>query len=348
MYSVREVKKILGENKITDKEFFELKSKLFDLKAKSNKKEYSEDEAEMMKYAKILLELGFSPFEASTIVKSKWNNKAELIDFVLTEIEKKEESLKELKARIQAIKEITNERNETIFPKNLLNQILLTFDDSKIMKDKLENELKVLGKKIENASSENKTKMENSIKNLFLSIRKLNEISEEYDTTLVKNTLYYFEKEIDSLLKIKTKRYMLCAGGILGSFKELRDIFNEEFNSGTSEYLANAIMMNYSLELNEKIKNIIEKYREEMIDKNEHNNNMIIKKHAEELVKIASDYYICFDSVDALGYFENVSKTYIIKKNDMSKEDIEMQKNINMCVKILKIYNKFLKEDKPV
>ena len=328
--------------KITNKEFFELKRKLF--KDGANKDKYTMEDVQKLLFAKILLDIGFLPQKAVDKLNEKWNDKNNLIDEMIKIAEQKKKHLEDIIVLLTNAKiyedvgvslPLINTESMSEYAKRILkviNKIIKNIEKN-IDKDDVFNKLiKLIKKSIE---LKNKKIELNTIKADAYAVEVVTVLGELFGNDIKKLKLSCYYILNNSQIKNDFNNFV----------KQYDTIQDSSFDY--AHYIGTLILMKYYKELFEKMYCIITS----VIDCEPNNitaNN--VKKHIVKDAKlIETTKQIITDIICENYIVVNVEKDISILLNDIYDSsqvyfNIENEEfgNVTKYVEDIKMYSKLI------
>ena len=359
LYTAKDAKNRMKEdyNKVlnmTDKEFFELKRKLFQHEAKKDK--YTLEDIRKMAFAKLLIDIGFMPQKAIDKLEEKWDDKIDLIDEMLEITDKNIKHLEDILSLLKSVKS--------------LEEIGL-----KIIPIEIEG-MGEYGKKISNDierllnDAETKIEEDSFLDQLTELLKKAVElVNEKIELNTIKANAYVIdiERVLSKALGKGIKKYMISLYSLLRG-KEIKGEINNKAKTFDSDdrdfdyadYIATLIIVKYYKELSEKTYSIInqvidcEPYDISMENVREHiiGDNDGLNKCKKEIVNLLNEYYPVFDEeIDIpiiLNSIYSSTQTFMftdIEATENDKEFINELKSYSISVLIAKIVFEMVKHN---
>lgn len=346
-YTVKETKKRIKTEynnvlKMSDKEFFELKRKLF--KDSISKKKYTIDDIQKLVFAKMMIDIGLMPQKAVNFIEDKWDKKISLIDYMIEIANKNIGHLNDILVLLESMK--LYEENEIKFP-------IINVDGMGEYGERVSNELYKLFEKAEKNIEE-----EIFTDQLFELLKKSIELKNEnvlYGTIKANAYVLEIEKVLCKALGYDIKKFMVSLYFFLKN-KEIKSEINnlakafdkdDDNEFDYAGYIGTLIFMKYYKELSVRMYLAVNKIIdcETNIIDNENvkthiiKNNEEIKKCKKEVIDLLNDYYPIFDNETdfpiVLNSIYNSTQTLFY----IDLEGTEIEKNF---LEEIKIYSKLI------
>ena len=351
-YSAKDVKKTIKLKynnllKISDKEFFELKRKLFlNSNVEDGKKEtYTLDDIQKMTYAKIMIDIGLMPQKAVERINLKWNNKLELINEMKEITQKEIKHLEDISGMIEGMK---------VYEELGVQIPIITVEGIGEYFKKLNKKTDEIVEKIISKIDENYDEIYKQFETLIKKATNLKNEGTVFGMIKANSYVMEIEKMLCQICGDDIKKYMLGLNSALRDPEIKQEINNlakkydnEEFDY--ADYIGTLILMKYYKELYEKMYAVISNIIDCDIDiiNNENVNEHIlrdtkrVKKAKSDINLIISEYFPIYekdkDIKIIINDVYNTTQTLFYIDMDFTKEEQEMLNEMKIYSKLILI-----------
>lgn len=344
--------------KITNKEFFELKRKLF--KDGANKDKYTMEDVQKLSFAKILLDIGFLPQKAVDKLNEKWNDKNSLIDEMIKVAKQKKKHLDDI---------IVLLTNAKIYEDVGVSLPLINTEGMSEYAKRISKEINKIIKNIEIRIDE-----DNVFNRLIKLIKKGIELkNKKIDFNTIKADAYAIEVETvlgelfgNDIKKLKLSYYYILNNSQIkndfNNFAKQYDTIQED-NFDYAHYIGMLILMKYYKELFEKlyysISSVIDCDPNDITADNVKRHIVkdveLIKTAKQRIKDIICEYYLIVNIKEdveiLLNDIYNFSQTFFNIANEGIEEERKIVEEIKTYSKLIlvakTIWNEYDSKQKP-